>query len=643
MAAGINYTIDFTDSSLPGKSPFQVKAGEFDSPEMAATDATKSHTSIHLFGQGYLRYGEKVNENFLKTLEHFASPTPPVNPTIGQIWFDSSMNMMKMYDVNQEWASIGGIMPPNYYVIVDANSTTFFIDGNNTKSFPALSEFAVAGGSNAGSYAVVSATYNTATTRTQVVVNTTIPSPGPGGTIVTNPFPTSPVVGRIWFNVADNKLYMWDGDNWVMIFSTNENGDLDMEMVRRIINLPNPVNNQDAATKKYVDDAITNGDFPSQPELDALAAIVAGKVNRSGDTMNGNLILPASLSPANQNQAVTRGYVDQQDSLQVTSLAGKVNRSGDTMSGFLSLHADPAQLTHAATKSYVDSQQAASTAGKVNRSGDTMSGFLSLHADPTQSTHAATKSYVDSQPKTSLTTTLGSAWNNNAAFNMTYNTLKFGTGYSGSSLFSNAWIVVNSTSYRNHPMWINTGQYHNAFSYTSLLYGNTVLEFETVQPTRIMWEGKASVSLTSTSQASSKIGIGWYFTVQKFVGGVWVHQENTSDGSWEVIYDSSNYFMGFRSVGTWSSTPTPGTAYSREISMILPSPVNLPAYYITSGADFPSPTTLTTPFRRQFPALDAYSRYRLVINTFPMCSNGSTTSSALLTLGTSFTFTLIGE
>jgi hypothetical protein len=38
-----------------------------------------------------------MQENLLKLLEHFASPTPPVNPTIGQIWFNSQNNTLFVY------------------------------------------------------------------------------------------------------------------------------------------------------------------------------------------------------------------------------------------------------------------------------------------------------------------------------------------------------------------------------------------------------------------------------------------------------------------------------------------------------------------------------------------------------------------
>jgi len=64
-----------------------------------------------------------------------------------------------------------------------------------------------------------------------------------------------------------------------------------------------------------------------------------------------------------------------------------VLKAGDTMTGFLTLHANPVNNFHAATKLYVDA--------RVLKAGDTMTGFLTLNANPTNVLHAATKQYVD--------------------------------------------------------------------------------------------------------------------------------------------------------------------------------------------------------------------------------------------------------
>jgi hypothetical protein len=69
------------------------------------------------------------------------------------------------------------------------------------------------------------------------------------------------------------------------------------------------------------------------------------------------------------------------------ALAGKLEKSGDTMTGFLTLNADPTNALHAVTKQYADA--------RLLKSGDTMTGFLTLNADPTDPLHSATKQYVD--------------------------------------------------------------------------------------------------------------------------------------------------------------------------------------------------------------------------------------------------------
>ena len=94
--ARTTYTIDFTDSTVDpvSKAPFQIGPGDYDGPDQV--DPSKSHTSINLFGQGYLRYGEKANENFLRMLENFASSHAPVNPTVGQLWYDTGTSSLKV-------------------------------------------------------------------------------------------------------------------------------------------------------------------------------------------------------------------------------------------------------------------------------------------------------------------------------------------------------------------------------------------------------------------------------------------------------------------------------------------------------------------------------------------------------------------
>ena len=52
-------------------------------------DSTVDHTtSLGLIGRNFLGYGTTLNENFVYSLENFASSTPPSNPLVGQLWYD---------------------------------------------------------------------------------------------------------------------------------------------------------------------------------------------------------------------------------------------------------------------------------------------------------------------------------------------------------------------------------------------------------------------------------------------------------------------------------------------------------------------------------------------------------------------------
>ena len=55
-------------------------------------------TSLTLVGRDYAGYGEFLNENFVYLLENFAANTAPAHPINGQLWYDSSIKTLKVYD-----------------------------------------------------------------------------------------------------------------------------------------------------------------------------------------------------------------------------------------------------------------------------------------------------------------------------------------------------------------------------------------------------------------------------------------------------------------------------------------------------------------------------------------------------------------
>lgn len=114
MIIGIPYTINFTDPSVPGKTPFVVNPNESDGPirpiiNTPDTNATSIHTSIVLPGMGLVQYGERVGESLVHILENFASCTAPVAPTIGQMWYNYCESKMYVYDgATTGWIAVGG-------------------------------------------------------------------------------------------------------------------------------------------------------------------------------------------------------------------------------------------------------------------------------------------------------------------------------------------------------------------------------------------------------------------------------------------------------------------------------------------------------------------------------------------------------
>ena len=77
------YTINKTDGSVVA----------------TITDGTINNTtSLTLFGKSYSGFGELLNENLVKLLEHSNSTSAPSAPLQGELWYDASTNQLKVYD-----------------------------------------------------------------------------------------------------------------------------------------------------------------------------------------------------------------------------------------------------------------------------------------------------------------------------------------------------------------------------------------------------------------------------------------------------------------------------------------------------------------------------------------------------------------
>ena len=63
-------------------------------------------TSVNLVGRGVTPYGLPENENYVYLLENFASPTAPLAPVLGQLWYNSSSDVISAYNTANAWSAL---------------------------------------------------------------------------------------------------------------------------------------------------------------------------------------------------------------------------------------------------------------------------------------------------------------------------------------------------------------------------------------------------------------------------------------------------------------------------------------------------------------------------------------------------------
>lgn len=77
------YTINLTDGAI-----FAV----------IADGTINTDSSMTLVGKNYAGYGEFLDENFIHLLENSANTTAPGDPLTGQLWYDKTNNLLKVYN-----------------------------------------------------------------------------------------------------------------------------------------------------------------------------------------------------------------------------------------------------------------------------------------------------------------------------------------------------------------------------------------------------------------------------------------------------------------------------------------------------------------------------------------------------------------
>jgi len=121
----MTYKINKTDGSLLA--------------EIIDSAVDQEATDLTLIGKNVSGFGEYINENFVRLLENFAATSEPNYPIVGQIWFDTSENRLKVYDGNNFRIGSGPIVSPTPpltpiqgdFWIDSAENQLYFYDGTD--------------------------------------------------------------------------------------------------------------------------------------------------------------------------------------------------------------------------------------------------------------------------------------------------------------------------------------------------------------------------------------------------------------------------------------------------------------------------------------------------------------------------------
>lgn len=100
--------------------------------ELADGQIDTTTTDITLVGRNYKGFGEFLNENFIKMIENFASTAAPGNPLVGQLWYDTSEERLKIYNGNSFRSAGGPIVSASQPAMVAGD---IWIDNDNNKLY----------------------------------------------------------------------------------------------------------------------------------------------------------------------------------------------------------------------------------------------------------------------------------------------------------------------------------------------------------------------------------------------------------------------------------------------------------------------------------------------------------------------------
>lgn len=87
--------------------------------------------SVKLPGTGYKNYGAPVLDDIVWLMENFSNTTAPTNPLRGQLWYDKTGGVLKLYNGNA-WTTSGSIVSNSIAPAVPVTGTVWWDTANQT-------------------------------------------------------------------------------------------------------------------------------------------------------------------------------------------------------------------------------------------------------------------------------------------------------------------------------------------------------------------------------------------------------------------------------------------------------------------------------------------------------------------------------